>query len=247
MSSSSSTAPAGLDDVFPIARTVLDARADRPVVLAYAGALSPLPAELRAALRATWGVDVVHDPAASDPLESRAFGILYAHMRAEQVVLALSARTNLTLAGGTVRVVGDGPVATALTTLLRRLGAGVVRATDDPVERLAARLEGVRVEAVAASGAGSLTLLTGVGHDGVTATAADGLVADVSPRPVDATDLPSPRPHVRTTANGSLVEMPGPLPPEGEQATAAQLRIADALLAALLAGDDDAFATAVTP
>lgn len=247
MSSSSSAAPAGLDGVFPIARSFLDPRPVEPVVVRYGGALPALPTDLRAGLRAAVNVDVVHDPAAPDPLAARAFGILYAHVRAEQVVLAVSARTNLTLAGSTVRIVGDGPPAAALTTVLRRLGAAVVRATDDAVERLAARLDGVRVETVADAGTAHLTLLTGVGHDGIRATHLPGLVADASPRPVDATDLPSPRPHVRTTPNGALVEMPSPLPVEGELPTAAQLHLADALVAALLADDDTALATAVTP
>ncbi len=247
MSSSTSAAPTGPDAVFPIARGFLDARPVGPVALPYGGPLPALPADVRADLRSAWNLDVVHDPAASDPLAARAFGLLYGHLRAEQVVLALSARTNLTLAGGTVRIVGDGALAPALTTVLRRLGAAVVRATDDPVERLAARLDGVRVEPVAATGATPLTVLTGVGHDGVTATDLRGLVADASPRPVEAAALPSPRPHVRTTPNGSLVEMPSPLPVEGERPASAQIRLADALIAALITGADDAFAAAVTP
>lgn len=246
MPSSSSALPAGLDGGFPITRGLLAAQSVEPSVLTYAGALPALPSLLRATLRESWGLDVSPGACGPDPLASRAFGILYAHVRAEQVVLAVSARTNLTLAGSTVRIVGDGPLATALTTVLRRLGAAVVRATDDPVEQLAARLDGVRVEAVAGSGTAHLTLLTGVGHDGVAPTAVAGLVADASPRPVDATDLPSPRPHVRTTPNGALVEMPSPLPVEGERPTAAQLHLADALVAALIADDEAAFATAVT-
>ncbi|MGC0369746.1 hypothetical protein [Microbacterium sp. SLBN-111] len=247
MPSSSSALPAGLDGGFPITRGLLAARSVEPSVLTYGVALPALPSALRATLRESWGLDVSPDVDGPDPLASRAFGILYAHVRAEQVVLAVSARTNLTLAGSTVRIVGDGPLATALTTVLRRLGTAVVRATDDPVERLAARLDGVRVEAVADTGTAHLTLLTGVGHDGVAPTAVAGLVADASPRPVDATDLPSPRPHVRTTPNGALVEMPSPLPVEGEHPTAAQLHLADALVAALIADDEPAFATAVTP
>ena len=251
MSSSSSSAPAGLDGVFPIARGLLEPRPVGPTVLAYGGPLPALPPTLRADLRAAWDLDVVHDPAAPDPLASPAFGILYAHVRAEQVVLALSARTNLTLAGGTVRIVGDGPLAAALTTVLRRLGAAVVRATDDPMNALSARLDGVRVEAVRAAGPAPLTILTGVGHDGVVATEVTGLVADASPRPVDATALASPRPHVRTTTNGSLVEMPSPLPSDGQRPTGAQLRLADALVASLVAASradgEAAFARAVTP
>lgn len=254
MSSSSSALPAGLDGAFPISSRIRDARSAAPAAVAYGGPLPDLPPAIRAALRDAERIDVVHDPAAPDPLESRVFGLLYAHVRAEQVVLALSARTNLTLAGSTVRIVGDGRVAAALTTVLRRLGAAVVRASDDPVERLAAALDGVRVESVAAPEAATVhvTLLTGVGHDAVTATDVDGLVADASPRPMDATTWPSPRAHVRTTPKGALVEMPSPLPTAAEPPTAAQWHLADALLAALLVngGPDDGrgvFAAAVTP
>lgn len=247
MPSSTPALPVGLDGGFPITRSLLAARSVEPSVLTYGGALPALPSALRAAVRETCGLDVSPGAGGPDPLASRAFGILYAHVRAEQVVLAVSARTNLTLAGSTVRIVGDGPLATALTTVLRRLGASVVRATDDAIERLAARLDGVRVEAVADPSTAHLTLLTGVGHDGIRATHLPGLVADASPRPVDATDLPSPRPHVRTTPNGALVEMPSPLPVEGEHPSAAQLHLADALVATLIAADETVFATAVTP
>lgn len=240
--------------MFPITQRIRGARPVASAAAAYGGALPDLPPDIREALRDAGTLDVVHDPAAPDPLESRVFGLLYAHVRAEQVVLALSARTNLTLAGGTVRIVGDGPLAAATTTLLRRLGAAVIRATDDPVERLAATLDGVRVESVAAPDAATVhvTILTGVGHDVLTATDVAGLVADASPRPVDATAWPSPRAHVRTTPKGSLVEMPSPLPTAAEPPTAAQWRLADALLAALLVdgGPDDergVFAAAVTP
>lgn len=254
MPSSSSALPAGLDAAFPITLRIRDARALASPAVAYGGALPDLPPDVRAALRDAGDVDVVHDPAAPDPLESRTFGLLYGHVRAEQVVLALSARTNLTLAGSTVRIVGDGPLAAASTTLLRRLGAAVIRATDDPVERLAATLDGVRVESVHAPDAAAVhvTLLTGVGHEALTATDVAGLVADASPRPVDATAWPSPRAYVRTTPKGSLVEMPSPLPTASEPPTAAQWRLADALVAALLVdgGPDDGrgvFAAEVTP
>lgn len=256
MSSFWSSFPGGLDGLLPIARRLVDARHSRPVVAVYGGALPPLPPAVRSALRTDWQLDVAHDADAPDPLASRAFGLLYAHARAEQVVLALSARTNLTLAGSTVRVVGDGPLALTLTTLLRRLGAAVVRASDDPVERLAARLDGVRVDPVSAAasaeGHTAFTVLTGTGHAGLAITDIGGIVADASPRQRDATAWPSPRPHVRTTPKGSLVEMPSPLPTEAEPPTAAQRHLADALVAALVVegGPDDpagAFAEAVTP
>lgn len=251
-----SSLPDGLDGLLPIARRLVDARRSTPVVAVYGGALPPLPPPLRSALRAEWHLDVTHDADAPDPLASRAFGLLYAHVRAEQIVLALSARTNLTLAGSTVRVVGDGPLAPAMTTLLRRLGAAVVRSSDDPVERLAARLDGIRVAPVSAAASAdehiAFTVLTGAGHADLAITDVAGVVADASPRPMDATAWPSPRPHVRTTPKGSLVEMPSPLPTEAEAPTAAQRHLADALLAALLVegGPDDSaggFAEAVTP
>lgn len=251
--SSSQPAPASpLVDALPLTRRLLAASPLPSGVLSYGGALPALSPAWRTALEAELGVDVVHDPAAFDPLASRAFGILYSRLRAEQVVLALSARTNLTLAGSTVRVIGDGALAGALTTLLRRLGAGVVRRTDDPVERLEARLDGIRVEGDAPPAVVHATLLTGVGHDALVATGIAGLVADASPRPVDAGDSPSPRPHVRSTAKGSLVEMPSPLPTDTEVPTSSQRRLLDALLLALTVdgGPDDRrglFAEAVTP
>lgn len=252
MSSSSSAAPVGLEGGFPITRELLGARSLPPSPVAYGGPLPALPRTFREALRETWDLRIDHDPAAFDPLTSRAFGILYAHVRAEQVLLALSSRTNLTLAGATVRVVGDGALAPVLTTALRRLGAAVVRATDDPVERLAARLDGVRVEPVSTAGTTAFTLLTGVGHDGVSALDFAGIVADAAPRPTTAASLPSPRAHVGTTPRGTLVEMPSPLPADTEPTTAAQRRLADALVAALVVddgpdGDSGAFAAAVTP
>ena len=251
VSSSSRPPVAPPSDALPVTRRLLGARAGAPTSLTYGGALPALPPEWRAGLARELGVDVVHEERAFDPLASRAFGALYSRLRAEQVARALSARTNLTLAGSTVRVVGDGPLAGALTALLRRLGTGVVRATDDPVERLEATLDGLRVEGVGAPAASvHVTLLTGVGHDA--AAAIDGVVADASPRPVDAADAPSPRPYVRSTAKGSLVEMPSPLPTDAEAPSSTQLRLLDALLAALIVdgGPDDArgvFAEAVTP
>ncbi|SDO92895.1 hypothetical protein SAMN04487848_2570 [Microbacterium sp. ru370.1] len=253
MSSSQPTPASPLVDALPLTRRLLGARTLDARALPYGGALPALAPTWRAAIAAELGADVVHDPGAPDPLASRVFGILYSRLRAEQVVRALSARTNLTLAGSTVRVVGDGPLAGALTALLRRLGAGVVRATDDPVERLEAVLDGLRVERTDAPRAlVHATLLTGLGHDGLVATALEGLVADASPRPVDAADAPSPRPHVRSIAKGSLVEMPSPLPTDTEAPTSAQRRLLDALVAALIVdgGPDDArgvFAEAVTP
>lgn len=254
MSSFWSSSPDGLDGLLPLTRRFLGDRPSAPVVVAFGGALPPLPPVLRDAVLAAWNVDVRHDVRAADPLDSRVFAQLYAHLRAEQVVLALSARTNLTLAGATVRVVGDGPLAATLTTLLRRVGAAVVRASDDPFERLTARLDGSRVTPVAsaASAGAAFTLLTGSGHDDLFIADVPGVVADASPRMPDTPPWPSPRPHVRTTPRGSMVEMPSPLPSDDGPPSAAQQRLTDALLASLLVdgGPDDAagvYAEAVTP
>lgn len=246
---------AGVERTIPIALR-LRGPGDRPLLdLPYGGALPEVAPGWRADLRSDAGLDIRFDPAAVDPLASRAFGVLYGHLRAEQVVLAVSARTNLTLAGSTIRVIGDGPLATALTTLLRRVGAAVVRSTDDPLERLAATLDGVRVDSVAAAAADAsahAALLTGVGHDDLSVTEVAGLVADASPRPTDATAWPASRPHVHTTPKGWIVDLPSPLPTDDAPPSHAQRRILDALLAALIVDggpDDDrgVFAAAVTP
>lgn len=254
MSSSPSAPSAALVDALPISRRLIAAHGSPARTVAYGGALPALTPAWRLAVFEALGVDVVFDAAAYDPLSSRVFDLLYGRVRAEQVVLALSARTNLTLAGATVRIVGDSSLAVALTQLLRRLGAGVVRSTDDPVERLSATLDGVRVENVAAAASGSahVALLTGVGHDGIAAADIAGLVADVSPRPTDAAGAASPRPFVRSLPQGSVVDMPSPLPTDGAAPTFAQRHLLDALVAALVidGGPDDergAYAEAVTP
>lgn len=254
VSSTHPAPPNGLADALPATRRLLAAPSPSARPLSYGGSLPGLSPSWRSALRDELGLEVAYDENAVDPLSSRVFDVVYSRLRAEQVVLALSARTNLTLAGSTVRIVGDSSLATALTALLRRLGASVVRSTDDPVERLTATLDGVRVEDVAAATSGSThsAILTGVGHDALGVDDVAGLVADASPRPVDASPAPSPRPFVRTTSKGSLVEMPSPLPVDGASPTSAQRRILDALIAALVVdgGPDDprgVYARAVTP
>jgi hypothetical protein len=130
------------------ARLDLTARAasQHPVAessISWGGALPPLPPSARDAVRRASGLTLDVDAAAPDPLARPAFSALYARTRAEQVVLAFSSRTNLVLAGTSIAVVGDGPLADELSATLTRIGARVVRFSDSPLVRLRAHLAGL--------------------------------------------------------------------------------------------------------
>lgn len=259
MSSFRSFTPDGIDALLPVSLRLHREWRSALETLSYGGALPPLPPALREALRDVAGVDVAHDPGGIDPFASPAFGILSSRLRAEQVLRAVSARTNLTLAGTTVAVVGDGLLAEALATSLRTLGAAVIRATDAPLTTLAARLDGYRVQPLQELSSRDtpvhLTVLTGEGHGPLPVDALAGLVADASPGGAPTAGLrtsPSSRPFVGEVGRASLVEMPSPLPEADVPTSSAQWRLLDALIALLLldrhaVGDDDRFAREVTP
>lgn len=255
MSSFRSFTPDGIDALLPVSLRLHRERRSALETLSYGGALPPLSPTVRAVLRDAWNLDAAHEAAGADPLASPTFGILYARVRSEQVLRAVSARTNLTLAGTTVMVVGDGPLTDALTSSLRTLGAAVVRATDSPRAALAARLDGLRVigegEIARVEVPVHLTLLTGEGHGILPLDSLDGLVADASPGgTVTGADeaSPSERPFVSRAGSALLVEVPSPLPTGESTPTAAQRHLLDALIAwRLLDGDDDRFAREVTP
>ncbi|BAJ75294.1 S-adenosylhomocysteine hydrolase [Microbacterium testaceum StLB037] len=259
MSSFRSFTPDRIDALLPVSlrlhrewRSALD-------TLSYGGALPPLPLALRTSLRDVAGLDLAHTLDGVDPFASPAFGILYSRLRAEQVLRAVSARTNLTLAGTTVTVVGDGLLSEALATSLRTLGAAVIRATDAPVAALAARLDGFRVQPLEQLSARDapvhLTVLSGEGRGILPLEALEGLVADASPRGAVTEGIrtsASSRPFVGRAGATSLVEMPSPLPEAEVAPSSTQWRLLDALIALLLldrhdAGDDDRFAREVTP
>ncbi|MDF2991013.1 MAG: S-adenosylhomocysteine hydrolase [Microbacterium sp.] len=253
MSSFRSHTPDRIDALLPVSLRLHREWRSALETLSYGGALPPLPPAVRAALREAGHVDLAYEDDGVDPLASPAFGILYSRLRAEQVLRAVSARTNLTLAGTTVAVVGDGAVSAALTSSLRTLGAAVVRVTDAPVAALAARLDGLPVRAVREISHTDrpvhLTVLTGEGHGILSIETLTGLIADASPRgTIAGTDgaAPSHRPFVTTAGSALLVEVPSPLPAEGTASTAPQRRVLDALIAwRLVDGDDDRFAEEV--
>lgn len=255
MSSLRSHTPDRIDALLPVSLRLHREWRSALETVSYGGVLPPVPSAFRAILREAVGLDVAYEVGGDDPLASPAFGILYSRLRAEQVLRAVSARTNLTLAGTTVVVVGDGRLTEALTASLRTLGAAVIRATDTPLAVLAARLDGMRVIGESdLSRPGTpvhLTLLTGEGHGILSLDALDGLVADASPRGTVsgvADASASERPFVSRAGSALLVEVPSPLPAADAAPTAAQRGLLDALVAwRLLDGDDDRFAREMTP
>lgn len=259
MSSFRSFTPDRIDALLPVSLRLHREWRSALETLSYGGALPPLPSALRASLHDVAGFDLAHASDGVDPFKSPAFGILYSRLRADQVLRAVSARTNLTLAGTTVTAVGDGPLADALSTSLRTLGAAVIRATDAPMTALAARLDGFRVQALGELSSRDfpvhLTLLTGEGHGILPVDTLEGLVADASPGGAATAEVcpsPSSRPFVGQAGAAFLVEMPSPLPEADVPPSSTQWRLLDALIALLLlnrhdAGDDDRFAREVTP
>lgn len=255
MSSFRSLTPDGIDALLPVSLRLHREWRSALVTLSYGGALPPLPPALRALLREAAGIDLSRADDGVDPFGSPAFGILYSRLRAEQVLRAVSSRTNLTIAGTTVTVVGDGLLAEALATSLRTLGAAVIRATDAPVVALAARLDGFRVQPLDALASRDtpvhLTLLTGEGHGIPPVDTLEGLVADASPAGTATAGVhtsPSSRPFVGQAGKAFLVEMPSPLPEEDAPLAATPWLLLDALIALmLLDGDDDRFAREVAP
>lgn len=200
-----------------------------PTTVRWRASLPPLPA----AMAEHAGLDVASPPDAPDPLAVPAFADLLAHLRAQQIVRVLSARTNRMLAGTRATVVGGGPLTDAVADTLARLGARVTVATDSPAAALRARIRGravVGTDAVAATPAEHL-VATGEGHTpldpaGIAATAIDAsflggaLVAPATGGPV--------RTGVVRHGAGWIVAAPS-LWPEAD-ATDLQHRAAEALL-----------------
>ncbi|MCX6503282.1 MAG: hypothetical protein NT132_12930 [Microbacterium sp.] len=200
-----------------------------PTTVRWRASLPPLPA----ALGEHAGLDIAFHPDAADPLAVPAFADLVAHLRAQQIVRALSARTNRVLAGTRVSVLGDGVLADAIADALTRLGARVTLATDSPAAALRARIRGRAVvgrDAVAAAPAEHL-VATGEGHTpfdpaGIAATAIDAsflggaLVTSAAGEPIRA--------GVVRHGAGWIVASPS-LWPEAD-ATDLERRAADAFL-----------------
>jgi len=196
------------------------------------------------------GVRVTSAADAADPLSVASFADLLGHLRAQQIVRALSARTNRVLAGTRVTVLGAGPLAGAVAEVLDRLGARVTVATDDAPAALGARIRGravIGTDAVATTPAEHL-VATGEGHapfDVATlaATAIDASYTGTGLRlPVAAEPV---REGVVHAGAGWIVESPDVWPADPADATGLQRRAAEAFallsrLAAASADDLDA-------
>lgn len=183
-----------------------------------------------------------------------AFAALLASARTQQVLAGVSRRTNLTLAGSTAVVVGDGPLAAALRRALHRIGTHVVAAAG-PRTRVAAVQDGLRTldpadlaDLAAATGEllgggrGHL-LVTGEGHAPLDPTRLTGVLGDASLRATGfrrATRGTPVRPGVVRLGSSWVVDLPTPLPDTLEGADALSWRVADVVVALLLlvAGTD---------
>lgn len=184
-----------------VAAHPVDGSDDEPIEIAWD--FPPLPAPLADAVAAAWGVSVVADPSASDPRSHRAFGALFAHARSEQVVRALASRTNLVLPAASALIIGDGPLAETITRTLVVGGTRVVRAIVDPVTRLRAHLDGVRLATADAERLPStdLVITTGEGHAPLDAATLSGVVIDASVGATPALRRPTAGTEVRASVH----------------------------------------------
>jgi hypothetical protein len=197
------------------------------------------------------GVRLQTDAAAPDPRENAAFAAVFASARTEQVILELSARTNLVLAGTSATVIGDGALGDRLVRSLVRIGARTTRATDDPLVALRSRLDALEVVGLDDLEPAHYIFLTGEGVPPVDAARLSGVVVDASPdvRALTVGETRAlTRPDVHGEAGARIVRIDPPLPADLGTARGLQWRILDALLAlSVLAsrGEPDALARLV--
>lgn len=137
-----------------------------PTHVVWNDVLPPLPPLVQARARRDWALDVSFRAGGADPLIHASFADLLSHLRVQQVVRALAARTNRQLAGTRVTVVGSGPLAEAARDILSRIGARVTVSTDDPAPALRARTRGYPTATLGAIGAvpAEHVIVTGEGH-----------------------------------------------------------------------------------
>ncbi|WP_460775970.1 Rossmann-fold NAD(P)-binding domain-containing protein [Microbacterium sp. GXF7504] len=217
----------------------------------WAPTLPPPPGE-----PAAHRVRVTSAAGAADPLAVAAFADLLAHLRAQQVVRALSARTNRVLAGTRVTVLGDGVLTDAVAAVLERMGARVGVATDTPAAALRHRLRGRAVQPVAeaATAPAEHVVATGEGHAPfdaarLAATTIDASYTGTGVAP--ASDAAPVRAGVTRTGAGWIVAAPPIWPDDPASAADLERRALDAFLllsrlAAASADDlDRRFATEV--
>ncbi|WP_045277711.1 hypothetical protein [Microbacterium oxydans] len=237
--------PAG----FPLAAAAASAHpSSEPRVVRWR--FPALPAAVADAASAAWGVTVVADDTAPDPRDGRAFSVLLAHARSEQVVRALATRTNLVLPAAAALVVGDGPIAETIAATLSAGGTRIIRVIDAPAARLRAHLAGTRTATASAPlPAADLSIVTGEGHAPVDPAARSGVAIDAS---LDGTGLirasgETVRPFVQHIAPHSWVVAP-PEPfttADGEPGRIADLFVALSILHAHAADADAGLAELV--
>lgn len=180
------------------------------------------------------GVRLTTDAGAPDPRENPAFAALFASARTEQVILELSSRTNLVLAGTSATVIGDGRLGDRLARSLGRIGARTTRATDDPLIALRSRLDALEVISLDQLAPAHYVFLTGEGVPAIDAARLAGVVVDAS---ADGLALAVgetralTRPEVRGEVEARIVSVDPPLPTDLDRARGLQWRILDALLA----------------
>lgn len=208
-----------------------------PVRIEWGPDVPPLPAGLAEGVETTWGVRVSTIGGAESLPHRPAFAAAYAHARAEQVLRALSAATNLTFAGARAVVAGAGPVAAAVAGTLTQMGCRVVVATGDDVAAVRFGVAGheVVLPAAVADLAVDWVLVTGEG-DRLDAARLSGVIADAGTVPGHLVLPPGrgepTRAGVRRIGpHRWVVTLPEPL--SGD--TALDAHIADLVVAASLA------------
>ncbi len=196
-----------------------------------------LPPQIGTAVERTWRLRIENDPGASSPLALPGFAAAFAPARSTQLLRALAHRTNLVLPGARILVVGDGPLADALSTTLSRMGSRIVRAVNDPVTRLRAALAGAETHSSIADVRIDVdeVIATGEGHPPLDPRSAHGVLLDASPDGRALLTVPgSPvRPHVRRVDGGAthIVDAPAVFPPLLDEATALDRHLVDLFVA----------------
>lgn len=194
------------------------------------------------AVSEAWGVTIEARSDAIDPQSFAAFAALFAHARSEQIIRALSHRTNLVLPGARVLIVGGGPIAETISTTLSRVGSRITRASDDPITLLRAKLLGCAVRSLYDQSAdlrADHVIATGEEHPPLEAATAHGILIDASPDGTGFLAAASTavdtlaRPHVHRVAGSESLRVAAPavFPTELGAATPLELHLIDLLVA----------------
>ncbi|MFT4234760.1 MAG: hypothetical protein QM607_07165 [Microbacterium sp.] len=206
--------------------------------VAFDDQLPPLRDAVRDEVRARFGIDIHCVAGGVDPLAQPSFAQLIAQLRVEQVVRTLSRRTNRSLAGTRVAVVGGGILAEAVRDAAVLIGARVRLVTDDASWRLRTVVRGQRAVSLAALTdlAAEHVIATGEGHPPLAALPAGATAIDAS---FAGTGIaPGGQPSVRQgvlARDGAWIVAAPPLWPDTLDAEPAQLRAVDAFVALALA------------